>query len=452
MNTNTEYGATLIIFLTIIMLGATAILLSELNHSRFQIDNQTAKVLAQAKQALLGYALTYAETHSGQPQGYLPCPDNDGDGSAQLSCSGQGESVIGRLPWRTLGLPPLRDGSGECLWYAVSGSYKNSRKKILTSDTDGLFIVKNANGGTIAGTTPAERAIAIIFAPGKMVDGQTNRASTNITLCGDNVQAIDYLDSLDIDENGDGISDYTIENFSGKKTDEASGNPGGDELPTETASVFIKTRLTIEDVNLTNVIFNDSLMLITPKDFAPVYERMNYWVAKQVVGCLESYAGDNGNKYPWASRLDFYDYTDDNGERFGRIPDAPLNATVGDNNNMSEEWPTDCFDEDAGLDDWKWGWWREWKEIVFFAVNLADSPPPAASGDTLTLTIPTETKNVNLVVLVASRKLNGQARTDKTDISNYLEDENADANENFITKRTGSDFNDVACWNSDCVP
>jgi hypothetical protein len=433
-------GAALIIFLTILVLGSTTILLSELNHIHFQIKNQkqTTSVLAQAKEALLGFALTYAETHQGQMQGYLPCQDKDGDGDADTSCSSKGNSVIGRFPWRTLGLPPLRDGSGECLWYAVSGTYKNNPKQILTNTTEGLFIVKDANGST----TPAERAIAIIFAPGRIVDG--SRTATNSTPCGDNVQIIDYLDSLEIDENGDSVPDYTIKNFSGQKTDEASGNPGGDELPTATPSVFIKAPLTKEDGK---VIFNDILMLITPKDFAPVYERMNYWVAKQVTKCLESYAANNGNKFPWASKLDPYDYTDDSGERFGRIPDAPLNATHSDNNEMSKTWPTDCFDEEN--EDWKW--WQEWKEMVFFAINSAASPPVEATDDTLTLTTPTETKNVNLVVLVAGAEINGQTRSDKTDISNYLEDENADGDENFISQAATNDFNDVACWNSECT-
>jgi len=422
-----ETGAALIIFLTILVLATMTILLSELNHAHFQIEKQkqTAKVLAQAKEALLGFALTYAETHQGQMQGYLPCPDNDGDGSADTPCSSKGNSVIGRFPWKTLGLPPLRDGSGECLWYAVSGTYKNNPKQILSNTTKGLFIVKNAKGDTIT-----DKAIAILFAPGRVIDG--NRTATNTTPCGDNVQIIDYLDSLEIDENGDSLPDYTIKNFSGQKTDEASGNPGGDELPTATPSVFIKAPLIREDTN--NVIFNDTLTLITPKDFAPVYERMNVWVAKQVVKCLESYA--NGNQFPWASKLDPYDYTDDSGERFGRIPDAPLNATHTDNNEMSETWPTDCFDEESGLDDWKWGWWSAWKEMVFFAVNP-------------TLTTPTETKNVNLLVLVAGREINEQTRSDKTDISNYLEDENADADEHFISQAATNNFNDVVYWNSE---
>jgi len=423
-----ETGAALIIFLTILVLATTTTLLSKLNRVHYQIEKQkqTAKVLAQAKEALLGFALTYAETHQGQMQGYLPCPDNNGDGRAGPSCSSKGNSVIGRFPWKTLGLPPLRDGSGECLWYAVSGTYKNNPnpKPILSNTTEGLFIVKNTKGDTITN----KAAIAILFAPGRVIDG--NRTATNNTPCGDNVQIIDYLDRLEIDENGDSVP--TIKNFSGQQTGEASGNPGGDELPTATPSIFIKAPLTRENTN--NVIFNDTLTLITPKDFAPVYERMNAWVAKQVLKCLESYAANNGNQFPWASKVAPYDYTDDSGERFGRIPDAPLNATHTDNPEMSKTWPTDCFDEESGLDDWKWGWWSAWKEIVFFAVNP-------------TLTTPTETINVNLLVLVAGREINEQTRADKTDISNYLEDENADADEHFISQAATNNFNDVVYWN-----
>jgi hypothetical protein len=265
-----QSGTALILLVTLLVLGTTSLFLYQINSNKFQIaaQKQTALVLAQAKEALLGFALTYVETHLGEPIGYLPCPDNDGDGSADAPCSTKGYSVIGRFPWRTLGLLPLRDGSGECLWYAVSGTYKDNPKQILTKTTQGLFFIKNINGDNLT----SEPVIAIIFAPEKLLDKQGNRSSNNNTFCGNNIEITNYLDSLGIDENGDGLSNYTIKNFSGEKTDETSGNPGGDELPTATPSVFIKAAL-IKD-NKNRAIFNDSLMLITPKDFEPIYKRM----------------------------------------------------------------------------------------------------------------------------------------------------------------------------------
>jgi len=283
----TQSGIALIMFLTIFLLGATAILLSRLNNrTSIMLENQaqTAQALAQAKEALIGYAATYAETHSVHEiqQGFLPCPDYNGKGSANSVCGNAGESVIGRFPWRTLGLPPLRDGSGECLWYAVSGTYKNKPKKdppLITNDTDGLFIVQNADDVAIAGYE--DQAIAIIFAPGKAVIGenediQKRDTTGNTTICGENAQIADYLDYFKKDENGIQI--------------EINNATAIDTLP----STFIQAPLTKQQdaegkVDKVKVVFNDTLMLITPKDFKPVYERMNYWIAKQVAQCLEEY-------------------------------------------------------------------------------------------------------------------------------------------------------------------
>src|SRR3954464_2875203 len=88
----------------------------------------TERALAQAREALLAYAADRPINTTVGP-GYLPCPDLDNDGWAEPTCgslsgdSGQQER-LGRLPWKTLGLPDLRDGDGERLWYAVSTRYK----------------------------------------------------------------------------------------------------------------------------------------------------------------------------------------------------------------------------------------------------------------------------------------------------------------------------------------
>src|SRR5205085_490476 len=88
----------------------------------------TERALAQAREALIAYAAERPIDAAVGP-GYLPCPDADDDGWAETTCGslsghlGQAER-LGRLPWKTLGLPDLRDGSGERLWYAVSTRHK----------------------------------------------------------------------------------------------------------------------------------------------------------------------------------------------------------------------------------------------------------------------------------------------------------------------------------------
>src|SRR3989338_6736038 len=154
-----QLGAALMVMLVIMVMGIAAMLINSLGATRLKNARReiTRNALAQAKDALIGYAITYGDTHSGEVHGYLPCPDTDasnGEGSSKLSCGSKNTSVVGRLPWRSLGLAPLRDGNGECLWYAVSGTYKNNSKTDLMNwDNAGLFEVMASDGaGYLAGS------------------------------------------------------------------------------------------------------------------------------------------------------------------------------------------------------------------------------------------------------------------------------------------------------------
>jgi type II secretory pathway pseudopilin PulG len=196
-----QRGAAFIIMLVILIMGVAAFLVSSLNSSALQIkrDAVTADALAQAKDALIGYAVTYGDTHSNKAFGYLPCPDSGAnEGTAAGSCGSKNVSMLGRLPWKTLGLPALRDGNGECLWYAVSGTYKNNPKTDLMNwDNNGLFQVFAAIGVILAGQTPDTNAVAVIFAPGVALGGQgQNRAPDGTApICGGNYTASNYLDN-----------------------------------------------------------------------------------------------------------------------------------------------------------------------------------------------------------------------------------------------------------------
>lgn len=71
-------GSGLIAVLLIVALLAAAGLLAQgelaaLAQMRAQARSLAA--LAEARAALLGYALSYAESHPGEGYGYLPCPD-----------------------------------------------------------------------------------------------------------------------------------------------------------------------------------------------------------------------------------------------------------------------------------------------------------------------------------------------------------------------------------------
>jgi hypothetical protein len=124
------HGFTLVLVLLLLAASACALLSFELATSGAAMRRDTIgeRALAQAREALIAYAADRPISASVGP-GYLPCPDLDDDGWAESTCgslageSGQA-SRLGRLPWKTLGLPDLRDGHGERLWYAVSTKHK----------------------------------------------------------------------------------------------------------------------------------------------------------------------------------------------------------------------------------------------------------------------------------------------------------------------------------------
>lgn len=137
-------------------------------------DRRTDHALQVAREALLGFAANYRnKEHPNADFGYLPCPDLDGDGSSE-TCGGQGQLSVGRLPYLTLNLPDLRDGSGECLWYAVSGAFKNNPKADAVNwDSTGSFRLLDSDARVIA--LPGDQAglaAALVIAPGRPLTGQ----------------------------------------------------------------------------------------------------------------------------------------------------------------------------------------------------------------------------------------------------------------------------------------
>jgi hypothetical protein len=248
---STQRGAALIVFLLIALLGGSSFLLSKLLNSPnlfssqyFQKQLQTEKNLAQAKAALLGYAVNYHEKFPGM-YGFLPCPDYRaaGEEGQEDDCSlkPQGMSVLGKLPWKTLGLPMLRDDGHECLWYAVSGYHKDvssglsyelaeaappsppalpsdlyiresTRTNMLNDDTPGLFKIYHVEPGISKlatleeeGLEEANNVVAVIIAPGKPLAGQDRAAADPTSACGGLYDRTQYLD-----DPGEGFSNQAF--------------------------------------------------------------------------------------------------------------------------------------------------------------------------------------------------------------------------------------------------
>jgi hypothetical protein len=160
-----QHGVALMLMAVIMVLGASFLVLRSLNAATTRADRHrvTQDALIRAKEGLIARAvIDLSATPAGTRPGSLPCPDLDDDGVAELFAGNQCPSYIGRLPWRTLDLPDLRDANGERLWYALSTNFRdNAAGGALNSNTAGLL--------SVAGTQPAAGLAAIVFAPGAVV-------------------------------------------------------------------------------------------------------------------------------------------------------------------------------------------------------------------------------------------------------------------------------------------
>ncbi|MGP1716612.1 MAG: hypothetical protein ACTS9Y_05475 [Methylophilus sp.] len=198
-----------IILLLLSGIGGVVLQASFQHQPRQAALHKTMAALALAQQALLAYAnqplgSTPCDMNCPRP-GDLPCPDRNNDGDAESSCSNTAR--VGRLPWKTLGLGDIRDGSGERLWYAVAERYKNNpRKSPLNSDTPGSWIVRSAEGVSWD-ATQGNAVVAVIIAPMQPLvreDGwaqQRDIASSDlakhyldVSELGDNANAVENAD------------------------------------------------------------------------------------------------------------------------------------------------------------------------------------------------------------------------------------------------------------------
>lgn len=173
MTRSRQHGAALLVMLIILITGGAYLLVSQLNRAsgRSEADRQTSEALAMAKEALIGRAAS----DDNRP-GEMPCPDVDNDGQLTIGIDWGGggvcTSLLGRLPWRTLDLPDLRDGHGERLWYAVSPDFRANAAAQLNSDRNGQITVRDPAGTVVLNGANQSAAIAVVFSPGPVITRQ----------------------------------------------------------------------------------------------------------------------------------------------------------------------------------------------------------------------------------------------------------------------------------------
>jgi len=310
----------LILLVLLIGLGAASALIHTTHQAAFQAerDRKTAAALALAKTALIGWAVS----NSTKP-GTLPCTDTTNAGSAVTSGTNCA-TYVGRLPWKQLGLGDLRDGDGECLWYALAPVFRNAMNVSgansrvnypLNSNTVGTITLKDSSGHTLA-----SNLAAVILAPGAVLSGQSRTGTT--TNCGGNTTAANYL------ETANGISNAT-----------------GNYDTTTLALTFVASEA--------NSSFNDKLIRISMEDlYGPLRKR----IALELMGTSNPTYGllwyyNTNHIYPWAANSS---YVQQAGSTSQYIPYGDLNFTV------------------SALNTWLVN--NQWRNLVIYSVGTDFQP------------------------------------------------------------------------------
>lgn len=442
-------GAALLIALLVLIIAVAAIFLGPLNwlSLRTERDQINAEVLARAKAALIGYAATFPEQNLASDgsvvyvPGHLPCPDT------ASGCGSKGVSIVGLLPWKKLGLPVLKDADGNCLWYAVSGNFKASPKAtLLNRDTLGQLVVYGDDGTTaIAGSTPANRAAAVIFSAGPPLSGQsrTNDGSD----CGGDFAADHFLDA------SGSINNAVMNSVADALTSLISRSSGTS--------------------------FNDRLVWITPEEIfqKAVEKRSNFEralfdadyasngspaLAQRIAECIAIGFGANNTdkRLPWATSITLADSPPDtfNNTKFadaanlfvGRVPFSVYRSvsTIGTakflsgtlisctgststscrllkTDNCPPGWST--VSGTPSTSDSADGWWDKWKDHYFYAVSPGFKPGAGAPDCIIDKCVELDGKKYAAIVIYADRPLTGQQRftlDEKNSPANYLEGDN----------------------------
>lgn len=302
-------------------------------------DRESDRALALAREALIAYAADRPIDPVVGP-GYLPCPDLDGDGWAEATCgslsgdSGQAQR-LGLLPWKTLGIPELRDGWGERLWYAVSTKYKGllncaaSRACVDMSPAVavGTITVRDATGTLLHdGTAPDPRvprsgAAAVVIAPGAPLARATGLEQRR-GCAGSPCPAAMYLDAAPLGEDN---ADFVDRNDA-ERARNANGFVAG---PVLDAAGQVRV--------------NDRIAAIS---YAELMPRIMARVALEAGHCLRLAAGRDGALPAPAPSCPAV--------AWGRVP------------------PLGTLDGCSLAPDAATGWWAAWRPYVAYAEGCAN--------------------------------------------------------------------------------
>ena len=381
---HSNHGAVLLMLLFFLVAIFSTLLVSKsatLNKGREQ-QKRTNDALMQAKEALIAWSVLQGDRNDDNVKntenkdhrpGTLPCPDLDNDGDAEGSCASNNRGTLGRLPWKTLGINPLRDAEGELLWYAVSDDFRHHQLHTspINSDSEGTLDLYASNATDLL-TPKGEKLAAVLFSPGIFLPEQNRSSAQN------------------------DVKNY-LESFADKNNTSAKGP-------------FISGPVKNKEGE---IVLNDIVIGISAHELISAVEKRALEFAKT---SLEKYAGSNAGKYPAPGKIDCL-------LKNKKFDDA---CPVDNSRCMGR------FPEEAVKNPQNWFHKNNWENVIIYAVNGKNVKDNTGTNTDCTAPLMLDEKEVSYILIAPGTAQAHQERP-SANLGNYLEDaKNAKAWKTFI--------------------
>lgn len=466
-----QQGLVLLVLVIVIILAFTTYGLSGLSLSSIKNnrDKQTLMHLKKAKQAVIDYAVTYSDRGLNNGYGLLPNPDTVlSEGVMSGNIGTQNTNVIGWLPWRSLDIANLKDDSGTCLFYAVSGSYKlgsTAQAEMVNEDSVGMFRILNNADIVVQGGSEASQVVALVIAPDKALAGQARTPAELLSSCGRDYSSVSHYDVSAYLE-GNGIYD--------------NGQLSG---TADTVDDFIHATASSMDAATP---YNDKFLTINRDEiWKAIVKRSDFKndmesLTQGLATCVANYANSIANtsrRLPWPTKIDLGatlnyrsngSYVDDNATQgySGRYP-----FNISNTNNTHEnidpvliDFPEDDLFEISGLcdnlgNDWEGNvinleadsskyrqLWNNWKDHFFYMISKVYEPDDSGiektCADAATTCIKVNTIEYAGAIIFSGSRFDGVSRANKALLIDYLEDDKSTAFSTEQINKTGDgDYN-----------
>ncbi|MEX2130472.1 MAG: hypothetical protein WD772_03220, partial [Pseudohongiellaceae bacterium] len=149
-----QHGVALLLMFMLLFVAGTGAFIKVLSNNRTELrrEAETIDALGEAREALIGFAVSYGDYYgdAGAGPGHLVCPDTNNNAAENLPCA---NNALGRLPHNivlpsgeTFYFSQSGANADQQFWYAVSNSFRRNPATAINTSIAGELTVDGVTG------------------------------------------------------------------------------------------------------------------------------------------------------------------------------------------------------------------------------------------------------------------------------------------------------------------